>query len=46
VALDILGQRSDAIAGAEAALKIYESIDHPMTGELQKQLANWQQEPG
>lgn len=42
--LDQLGDRASAIARAEAALKIYESIESPYASEVRDQLAKWRGE--
>ena len=41
LALDKLGERAQAIARAEAALKIYEQIEDPNTARVRQQLAEW-----
>ena len=40
-ALDQLGERAQAIANAEAALKIFEQIEDPNAAKVRKQLAEW-----
>jgi len=39
--LDKLGERAQAIAHAEAALKIFEQIEDPNTSKVRVQLAEW-----
>ena len=39
--LDKLGERVTAIAHAEAALKIYETIESPNAEKVRQQLAEW-----
>ena len=41
LALDQLGERAQAIAHAEAALKIYEQIEDRRADEVRKELAEW-----
>ena len=41
LALDKLGDRTHAIAHAEAALKIYEAVEHPSIEKVRTQLAEW-----
>ena len=41
LALDELGEREQAIAHAEAALKIFKAIEEPHTEMVRKQLAEW-----
>lgn len=41
LALDKLGERAQAITRAEAALKIYEAIEHPSVTKVRAQLAEW-----
>ncbi len=41
LAFDKLGDRAKAIANAEAALKIYEQIEHPSVEKVRKRLADW-----
>jgi len=41
LALDRLGERAQAIAHAETALKIYEQIEDPHAGMVRGQLAKW-----
>jgi tetratricopeptide (TPR) repeat protein len=41
LALDMLGDREQAIAKAEAALRIYEQIEHPSVVKVREQLAKW-----
>jgi tetratricopeptide (TPR) repeat protein len=36
-----LGEKEEALARANAALKIFEEIEHPMIAELRTQLAEW-----
>ena len=41
LALDQLGEREQAIAHAEAALKIFEQIEDSKAAEARKQLDEW-----
>jgi len=41
LALDELGDRKNASAHAEAALKIYEQIEDPLAEKVRKQLDIW-----
>lgn len=41
VSLNALGKRNEAIAHAEAALEIYEQIEHPEATKVREQLAEW-----
>jgi tetratricopeptide (TPR) repeat protein len=41
LSLDKLGDRAEAIVNAEAALKIYEQIEHPSVEKVRKKLAGW-----
>ncbi|HMD86568.1 MAG TPA: hypothetical protein VKO18_17925 [Terriglobia bacterium] len=43
LALDKLGDRAQAIAHAEAALKIYEAIEDPNSAKVRAQLAQWRE---
>jgi hypothetical protein len=44
LALAKLGERKEAITHAEAALKIYETIESPDVEKVRKQLAEWGRE--
>ena len=44
LALDPLGDREQAIACAEAALKIYEEIEDPNRAQVRATLAGWRAE--
>ncbi len=41
LALDNLGDRTQAIEHAEAALKIYEQIEDPNAGKVRAQIEEW-----
>lgn len=41
VAHNFLGNRAEAISRGEAALKIYEAIEHPNAAKVRAQLAQW-----
>jgi len=41
LALDILGNRDQAIADAKSALRLRERINDPRVDEILKQLADW-----
>jgi hypothetical protein len=38
---DVLGDRAQAIARAEAALRIYEAIEDPGAADVRAELAKW-----
>ena len=42
LALDELGKRADAIANAEAALRLFEQIEDPNAEKVRRKLAEWQ----
>ncbi|MDW8327419.1 MAG: hypothetical protein RMK99_12695, partial [Anaerolineales bacterium] len=42
LALDSLGRRAEAIAHAQASLKIKEAIEDPWAEKVRRQLAEWQ----
>jgi hypothetical protein len=44
VVLNELGERRQAIADAEAALKIFEQIGHPHAVTVRGQLESWRRE--
>ncbi len=44
LSLDQLGERAQAVAGAEAALQIYEQIESPHAKKVRAQLAQWRGE--
>ena len=46
LALDSLGRRAEAIAGAEAALRIYEEIEDPNAEMVRRALAKWRGNDG
>lgn len=43
-ALYKLGERDEGLAHAEAALEIYEQIEHPSVAKVRKQLAEWRRQ--
>jgi hypothetical protein len=44
--VDELGDRTRAIALAEAALKIYEAIESPIADRVRKRLVEWRGQAG